>query len=217
MSSYSGKRLVLVDGSSLAFRSFFALFTSGLRTKSGTPTWAVLGFFNSLFDLIERYTPEMLAVCFDLKAPTFRHEEFAEYKANRNEMPDDLSVQWPLLKQGIEVLGLPVYELAGYEADDVIGTLARIAENSDMQVLILTGDQDAFQLVNEKDQRVKILMPTKSGLQLFGREEVFEKVGVWPEQIVDYKGLCGDTSDNIPGIRGIDQNGCPAFNFLSID
>jgi DNA polymerase I len=203
MSSYSGKRLVLVDGSSLAFRSFFALFTSGLRTKSGTPTWAVLGFFNSLFDLIERYTPEMLAVCFDLKAPTFRHEEFAEYKANRNEMPDDLAVQWPLLKQGVEVLGLPIYELAGYEADDVIGTLARIAENSDMQVLILTGDQDAFQLVNEKDQRVKILMPTKAGLQLFGREEVFEKVGVWPEQIVDYKGLCGDTSDNIPGIKGI--------------
>jgi len=203
MGSYSGKRLVLIDGSSLAFRSFFALFTSGLRTKNGTPTWAVLGFFNSLFDLIERYTPEMLAVCFDLKAPTFRHEEFADYKANRNEMPDDLSVQWPLLKQGIEVLGLPVYEQAGWEADDVIGTLARIAEEMDMQVLILTGDQDAFQLVDENHQRIKILMPTKAGLQLFGRQEVFDKVGVWPEQIIDYKGLCGDTSDNIPGIKGI--------------
>jgi DNA polymerase-1 len=203
MGTYSGKRLVLIDGSSLAFRSFFALFTSGLRTKSGTPTWAVLGFFNSLFDLIERYTPEMLAVCFDLKAPTFRHEEFKEYKANRNEMPDDLSVQWPLLKQGIEVLGLPVYEQAGWEADDVIGTLARIAEELDMQVLILTGDQDAFQLVDENHQRIKILMPTKAGLQLFGRQEVFDKVGVWPEQIIDYKGLCGDTSDNIPGIKGI--------------
>jgi DNA polymerase-1 len=198
-----GKKLVLVDGSSLAFRSFFALFTSGLRTKTGTPTWAVLGFFNSLFDIIERYTPEMLAVCFDLKAPTFRHEEFADYKANRAQMPEDLSVQWPLLKQGIETIGLPVYELAGWEADDVIGSLARIAETYEVETLILTGDQDAFQLVDGDDQKIKILMPGKMGLQVFGRQEVFEKLSVWPEQIIDYKGLCGDTSDNIPGIRGI--------------
>jgi DNA polymerase I len=192
-----------VDGSSLAFRSFFALFTTGLRTKSGTPTWAILGFFNSLFELIERYQPEMIAVCFDRSEPTFRHEEFADYKANRSEMPDDLSAQWPLIKEGISKMELPVYELAGYEADDVIGTLARKAEEEGIEVMILTGDQDAFQLVDGDAQTVKVLMPGKTGLQLYGRQEVFDKLGVWPEQVTDYKGLCGDTSDNIPGIKGI--------------
>src|SRR5258707_13289997 len=98
------KSLVLVDGSSLAFRSFYALFTSGLRTKNGTPTWAVLGFFNSLFELIEKINPHLLAVSFDLAAPTFRHESFEQYKANRPEMPDDLSIQWPLIKEGVEAL-----------------------------------------------------------------------------------------------------------------
>jgi DNA polymerase I len=195
--------LVLIDGSSLAFRSFFALFTSGLRTKDGLPTWAILGFFNSLFELIEKYKPRMLAVTFDMAAPTFRHLEFEDYKAHRAEMPDDLSVQWPLLKEGVKRLGLPVYELAGYEADDVIGTIARDAEGKGFNVLILTGDQDAFQLIDDKEQKIKVLMPGKGGLQQYGRQEVFNKLGVWPEQITDYKGLCGDTSDNIPGIRGI--------------
>ncbi len=195
--------LVLIDGSSLAFRSFFALFTSGLRTKTGQPTWAILGFFNSLFELIERYKPQMLAVTFDMAAPTFRHVEFESYKANRAEMPDDLSVQWPLIKEGVIRLGLPVYELAGYEADDIIGTIARDAEKKDFNVLILTGDQDAFQLIDGESQKIKVLMPGKGGLQQYGRQEVFDKLGVWPEQITDYKGLCGDSSDNIPGIRGI--------------
>lgn len=200
---HKGKTLVLVDGSSLAFRSFFALFTTGLRTRQGVPTWAILGFFNSLFELIEKYNPEMLAVSFDLAAPTFRHAEFEDYKAHRAEMPDDLAAQWPLIKEGVRVLGLPVYELEGYEADDVIGSLARLAESQGINVLILTGDQDAFQLVDGHGQHIKVLMPGKGGLQLFGREQVYEKLGVWPEQIIDYKGLCGDTSDNIPGVKGI--------------
>ena len=195
--------LVLIDGSSLAFRSFFALFNSGLRTKNGLPTWAILGFFNSLFELIEKFQPPMLAVCFDMAEPTFRHIEFKEYKANRLEMPDDLSSQWPLIKEGVEKLGLPVYEMPGYEADDLIGTIAREAEKRKLDVLILTGDQDAFQLIDGEKQQIKVLMPGKTGLQLFGRQEVFNKLGVWPEQIIDYKGLCGDSSDNIPGIKGI--------------
>jgi DNA polymerase-1 len=200
---HQGKTLVLVDGSSLAFRSFFALFTSGLRTREGRPTWAILGFFNSLFELIEKYEPEMLAVCFDLAGPTFRHEEFEDYKAHRAEMPDDLASQWPLIKEGVAALGLPVYELAGFEADDVIGSMARLAEKNKINVLILTGDQDAFQLVDGDQQQVKVLMPGKGGLQIFGRDEVHQKLGIWPEQVTDYKGLCGDTSDNIPGIKGI--------------
>ena len=118
--------LVLVDGSSLAFRSYFALIKSGLRRSDGTPTAAVFGFFNSLFDVIEKQRPHGLAVCFDLAKPTFRDELFTEYKAGRSEMPDDLAAQWPLIKETVEFLGIPIYELEGYEADDVIGTVATI-------------------------------------------------------------------------------------------
>lgn len=105
--------LYLVDGSSLAYRSFFALLTTGMRNASGIPTWAVYGFFSAIFDLIEKRNPHSLAVCFDLSGPTFRHEEFVEYKANRKEMPDDLSIQWPLIKEGVEALQIPIFELAG--------------------------------------------------------------------------------------------------------
>lgn len=194
------KTLVLVDGSALAFRSFYALFTAGMRRGDGTPTWAVYGFFRALFDLLEQRKPEMMAVCFDLKAPTFRHKQYEAYKANRLEMPDDLAQQWPLIKAGIQAFSIPVYELSGYEADDIIGTVAKQAEQRGYKVLILTGDQDAFQLL---DGYIQVLMPGKEGLNLFGREEVYAKLGVWPEQVVDYKALCGDTSDNIPGVKGI--------------
>ena len=195
------KTLVLVDGSSLAYRSFYALFSSGLRCTDGTPTWAVIGFFNSLFDLIEKKQPHLLAICFDLRAPTFRHIEFKEYKAHRLEMPDDLIPQWSLIKEGVAALNIPLYELEGYEADDVIGTVAKAAEAKGYSVLIFTGDQDAFQLL---DNGIQVLMPsTKQGLLTYGRQEVFDKLGIYPEQVIDYKGLCGDTSDNIPGVHGI--------------
>jgi DNA polymerase-1 len=194
------KTLVLVDGSALAFRSFYALFTAGMRRSDGSPSWAVFGFFKALFDLLERQKPEMLAVCFDLAAPTFRHLEYDEYKANRSQMPDDLSVQWPLIKEGVEALSIPVYELAGYEADDLIGTVAKKAAGHGYKVIILTGDQDAFQLL---DGDIQVLMPGRDGLSFFGREQVFAKLGVWPEQIIDYKALCGDSSDNIPGVKGV--------------
>lgn len=192
--------LFLVDGSSLAFRSFFALLTTGMRNASGIPTWAVYGFFSSLFDLIEKRSPHSMAVCFDLSDPTFRHEEFVEYKANRDEMPDDLSIQWPLIKDGVQALAIPIFEMSGWEADDLIGTVAKRAREKDLHTVILTGDQDAFQLL---DDHIQVLMPTKDGLKTYGRQEVFDKLGVWPEQITDYKGLCGDSSDNIPGVKGI--------------
>lgn len=192
--------IYLVDGSSLAFRSFFALITSGLRRGDGLPTWAVIGFFNSLFELIEKRNPHCLAISFDLAEPTFRHEEFSEYKANRADMPDDLALQWPIIKEGVKLLGIPLYEVAGYEADDVIGTVAKVAEHKGMKVVILTGDQDTFQLL---DENIQVLMPSKEGLLTYGRQEVFNKLGVWPEQVIDYKGLVGDSSDNIPGVRGI--------------
>lgn len=193
-------KLFLVDGSSLAFRSFFAMITSGMRNADSIPTWAVYGFFSSLFDLIEKRNPHSMAICFDLGEPTFRHEQFEEYKAHRDEMPDDLSIQWPIIKQAVEALSIPVYELAGWEADDIIGTVAKKAMTRNLTTVILTGDQDAFQLL---DGHIEVLMPTKEGLKTYGRQEVFEKLGVWPEQIIDYKALCGDTSDNIPGVKGI--------------
>jgi DNA polymerase-1 len=201
-----GENLVLVDGSSLAYRAFFALFKSGLRRGDGTPTWAIYGFFNSLFDLIERKRPDGMAMCFDLAGPTFRDEKYAEYKANRSAMPDDLTVQWPVIKQGVRLLGIPLYEVEGFEADDVIGTVSKVAESKGIQVQILTGDKDAFQLVDNVSRTIKVLMPGQPGkgeIIEYGRQEVFDKLGVWPEQVIDYKGLCGDTSDNIPGVKGI--------------
>lgn len=197
----SDNNIYLVDGSSLAFRSFFALITSGLRRGDGMATWAIIGFFNSLFELIEKRQPHRMAVSFDLSEPTFRHQEFKDYKAHRAKMPDDLAVQWPIIKEGVKLLGIPLYEVSGYEADDVIGTVSKLAEQREMKVIILTGDQDSFQLL---DDSIQVLYPsTKDGLQLYGRQEVFNKLGVWPEQVIDYKGLVGDTSDNIPGVRGI--------------
>ncbi|MBS1990655.1 MAG: DNA polymerase I [Cyanobacteria bacterium SZAS LIN-3] len=197
------KTIILVDGSSLAFRMFYALMRTGMKAKDGTPTWAVHGFFSAIFDLIEKQKPDMLAVCFDLSEPTFRHAEFAYYKANRDAMPDDLARQWPIIKEGVKALEIPLYEMAGYEADDVIGTLAKLAEKNGHKALILTGDQDAFQLLEGESQKVQVLMPKDGELVNFDRQKVFDKLAVWPEQIIDYKGLSGDSSDNIPGVKGI--------------
>jgi DNA polymerase-1 len=204
------KTLVLVDGSALAFRSFYAFIRTGLRSSDGTPTWAVFGFLMALISLLEQRKPDMIAVCFDLAEPTFRHIEYTEYKANRAEMPDDLSVQWPLIKEAVTAFDIPLYELAGYEADDVIGTVAVKAAKEGYEVIILTGDQDAFQLLSDN---IHVLMPGQKGLNTFGRQEVFAKLGVYPEQVIDYKALCGDSSDNIPGVKGIGPKG--AVNLLT--
>lgn len=199
--------LVLVDGSSLAFRSFYALMRTGMKAKDGRPTWAVHGFFSSLFDQIERQKPDMLAVCFDLSDPTFRHIEYEQYKANRAEMPDDLAVQWPIIKEGVSTFEIPLLELAGYEADDVIGTVAKQAAAQGRRVIILTGDRDAFQLVDGDNSSIEIHLTTKDGLVNCGRQQVFDRMGIWPEQVVDFKALCGDSSDNIPGVKGIGEKG----------
>jgi DNA polymerase-1 len=199
--------LVLVDGSSLAFRAFYALMRTGMKTKDGVPSWAIHGFFSSLFDQIERQKPDMIVVCFDLPQPTFRHEKYEQYKANRKEMPDELAVQWPLIKEGVKTFEIPLLEIPGFEADDLIGTLAKSGEAQGYKVIVLTGDRDAFQLVDGEDTSIEIHLTTKDGLINCGRQEVFERMGVWPEQIVDFKALCGDSSDNIPGVKGIGEKG----------
>lgn len=198
------KKVLLIDGSNLAFRMYFALERTGLTSPSGKPSWAIFGFFKILLDIIEKEKPDTLIAAFDRKEPTFRHEAFDFYKANRpDEMPEALALQWPEIKRGLALMGMNVIELIGYEADDLIGTLALQAENSNWEVLILSGDRDNFQLVNDK---VKVLMPiAKSGTQLIGRAEVRVKMGIYPEQVIDFKALAGDSSDNIPGVAGIGE------------
>lgn len=196
------KTLILIDGHALAYRSFFALERTGMKTTDGQPTWAVYGFFKALFDLLKKVEPDAMAVSFDMGRQTFRTEAFAEYKANRESMPDTLRSQMQFLHEGLEAMDIPIYQLENYEADDVIGTIAHKAKKAGHKTLILTGDRDSFQLV-DKEGFIKVLIPSKGQLEEYDWDKVFERMSVYPNQIIDYKGLCGDTSDNIPGVRGI--------------
>lgn len=198
------KTLVLIDGHALAFRQYFALERSGMKNSANEPTWAVYGFFKSIFDLLERIKPDFIAVTFDVGRQTFRVEKYEEYKANREAMPDTLRCQIKTIVEGLQAFDIPIYTKEGYEADDVIGTISRIASESGNKTLILTGDQDSFQLI-DKDNLVRVLIPSKGELIEYNWDKVYEKLGVYPNQVVDYKGLRGDTSDNIPGIKGIGE------------
>ncbi len=194
--------LLLIDGSNLAFRMYFALEMSNLRDSQGKPTWAVYGTLKALFDVIEFAKPTAAAVAFDLPEPTYRHVVFEEYKANRpDEMPDDLQLQWDVIKESFRRFHIPVLEEPGYEADDLIGIMAKKAEREGYHVVILSGDKDLFQLINEN---IEMAVPQRGGgLEIFTPEHVFEKMGVHPYQVPDYKGIAGDSSDNIPGVKGL--------------
>ncbi len=185
--------LVLVDGSSYLYRAFHAL--PPLTNSKGEPTGAVLGVLNMLAKLQKELAPSLVAVVFDAPGKTFRDELFAEYKAHRPPMPDDLRAQVAPLVEAVEALGLPLLRVAGVEADDVIGTLARRAAEEGLRVVISTGDKDMAQLVNERVSLVNTMTDTK-----LDRAGVKIKFDVYPEQIVDYLALVGDTSDNIPGV-----------------
>jgi len=197
-----GKTLVLIDGHALAFRQYFALERTAMKNSQNQPTWAVYGFFKAIFDLLKKIKPDSIAVTFDVSHHTFRTEMYEEYKANRESMPDSLSVQMGFICEGLQAFDIPIYTKEGFEADDLIGTISQRALNRGDQTLILTGDQDAFQLV-DKDGLIKVLIPSKGELFEYGWSQVYDKLGVYPDQVVDYKALRGDTSDNIPGIRGI--------------
>ena len=197
-----GKTLVLIDGHALAFRQYFALERSAMKNSQNQPTWAVYGFFKSIFDLLKKIKPDSIAVTFDVSHHTFRTELYEDYKANRETMPDSLSTQMGFICEGLNAFGIPIYTKEGVEADDLIGTISARASQRGDETLILTGDQDSFQLV-DKEGLVKVLIPSQGILKEYGWEQVYEKLGVYPNQVVDYKALRGDTSDNIPGIRGI--------------
>ncbi|MGN1125635.1 MAG: DNA polymerase I [Candidatus Gastranaerophilaceae bacterium] len=206
MANQSSKTLILIDGHALAFRQYFALERTGMKTSDGTPTWAVYGFFKSVFDLLKnnKIKPDSIAVTFDVGRQTFRVEKYSEYKANREAMPDPLRTQLGLIVKGLEAFNIPIYTKEGFEADDVIGTIVDKASKLGHKTLILTGDQDSFQLV-DRDGLVKVLIPSKGELIEYDWYKVHEKLGVWPSQVTDYKGLRGDTADNIPGVKGIGE------------
>lgn len=206
MANQLQKTLILIDGHALAFRQYFALERTGMKTSDGTPTWAVYGFFKSIFDLLKNndIKPDAIAVAFDVGRQTFRVEKYHEYKANREAMPDPLRTQLGLIVDGLKAFNIPIYTKEGFEADDVIGTITAKAAKLGHKTLILTGDQDSFQLI-DRDGLVKVLIPSKGELIEYDWNKVHEKLGVWPSQVIDYKGLRGDTSDNIPGVKGIGE------------
>jgi DNA polymerase-1 len=202
--------LILVDGHSLAFRAYYAFAksrTGGLRTQTGIPTSVSFGFLNSLLNTIKTYKPQYLAIAFDRGEPTFRHEADATYKANRSETPEDFIEDIHHLQEVLEGLNVPIVTAAGFEADDVIGTLAKQGLEAGYFVKILSGDQDLFQLI-DRDEKISVLhlSPGKGNTTAeFRSQNVIEKLKIKPSQLIDYKALCGDKSDNIPGVRGIGE------------
>ena len=200
------KTLILIDGHALAFRQYYALERSNMRTSDGTPTWAVYGFFKAIFDLLKNndLNADAIAVAFDVSHRTFRTETFSDYKSNRAAMPDNMQIQMGLIFEGLKAFNIPIYTKEGFEADDVIGTISKKACELGHKVLILTGDQDAFQLV-DKDGCVKVILPSKGELIEYNWDKIYEKLGVYPNQVIDYKGLRGDVSDCIPGVKGIGE------------
>ena len=200
------KTLILIDGHALAFRQYYALERTNMKTKDGTPTWAVYGFFKAIFDLLknEKLSPNAIGVAFDVSHHTFRTEKYEEYKSNREAMPDPMRVQMGLIYEGLRAFNIPIYTKEGFEADDVIGTISREACELGHKVYILTGDQDSFQLIR-KNGCIKVIIPSKGVLTEYDWNKVHEKLGIYPNQVIDYKALRGDTSDNIPGTKWIGE------------
>jgi DNA polymerase-1 len=195
------RQLFLIDGHALIYRSYFAFIRNPLINSKGQNTSAVFGFANYIIKLLETYTCSYCAVILDSSKPTFRHDMYAQYKANRQEMPDDLKSQIPIINEMIQAFRIPVISEDGLEADDLIGTITKKAENEGFEIFIVTKDKDLMQLISPD---VKMLAPEGTGtLQTIGVNDVIEKMGVPPGKIVDYLALIGDSSDNIPGVPGI--------------
>ena len=204
-------KLILIDGHSLAFRSYFAYAKGrdgGLRTSTGIPTSVTFGFLKALLETLEAEKPEYLAIAFDLGDPTFRHDADETYKAGRPETPEDFIPDIKNLQEVLRAMSLPVLTAPGYEADDIIGTLAHRASKDGFRVKVLSGDRDLYQLIDPNEQVTVLYLSTTFGKgtpppKEFGFQQVKDKMGILPSQVVDYKALCGDPSDNIPGVRGI--------------
>jgi len=190
------RTLYLIDGSAYIYRAYHAI--RNLSSSKGLPTNAVFGFSRMLIKLMESKSPEYLVICFDVKGPTFRHEMYPDYKANRPPMPEDMVVQIPWIKKVVEGFQIPIIEVPGYEADDLIGTLARQAGEAGFEVVMVTGDKDFMQLVTETNS---VWDPMKD--QTIDVGFIEEKHGVAPLQMIQVMGLSGDAADNIPGVPGV--------------
>ncbi len=193
---------IIIDGNSLMYRAFYAL--PSLTNKEGLHTNVIYGFVNMINKLLEQYNPKYLAIAFDTKVPTFRHLQYSQYKAKRLKMPEEMIEQIPYLKEILDVMNIKRIEADGYEADDIIGTLATASDKDSIKTLIVTGDRDTFQLISSN---VHVLMTKKgiSEMEEFDKEGLLGRYSISPEQVIDLKGLMGDSSDNIPGIPGVGE------------
>jgi DNA polymerase-1 len=202
------KKLVLIDANALVHRAFHAL--PPLTTRKGELTNAVYGFSSVLIRVINELKPDYMAAAFDLAAPTFRHIEYEDYKAKRPKTPDELYAQIPRTKEVLNAFGIPVLEKEGFEADDIIGTMAKRYTNKEIDILIITGDLDTLQLI---DKNIRVYTPKKglSDTVIYGEKEVENRYGLKVSQMIDYKALRGDPSDNIPGVKGIGEIGACAL------
>src|SRR5690349_14726023 len=194
--------LALLDGHALFHRSFHA-FPDEMSTTAGEPTNAIYGFTRMLLDVLRIIKPEYLALTFDRPTPTFRHKDYAPYKAHRPSLPEGMRPQFGRIRDVVAAFNIPIYELDGFEADDLLGTLSRQAEEKRVRTVIATGDLDTLQLVDDWIRVTFARSPRKGEFEYFDRAAVEARFGVEPAQVVDYKGLVGDTSDNIPGVPGI--------------
>lgn len=195
-------KLVIIDGNSLMHRAFYAL--PNLTNSKGLHTNVIYGFVNMLYKIQEEFKPDYIGIAYDRKAPTFRHEEYPEYKAGRLKMAEEMVEQIPVLKEVIAAMNIKQIEIDGYEADDIIGTVSALCTQKEVSAIIITGDRDAFQLIND---HVHVFI-TKKGISEmieFDREKLMEVYQITPEQVIDMKGLMGDASDNIPGVPGIGE------------
>ncbi len=199
-------RLLIIDGNSIANRAFYGIMNNKMLSANGMYTNAIYGFLAILFKELEDLKPEYIAIAFDLKAPTHRHKMYSEYKGTRHGMPEELAMQMPMLKQVISDMNIKIIEKEGYEADDILGTLSVEGEKEGLKVTILSGDRDTFQLATDN---ITIRIPrTKAGKTEeddFNREKIEETYGVKPKQLIEVKGLMGDSSDNIPGVPGVGE------------
>jgi len=198
-------RLMLLDGNGLIYRGYYALIATPLTTSKGELVNAVFGFTNIVLRAIADVKPDAVAIAFDLGAPTFRHERFEEYKATRARMPDELRDQFPKVREIVAVLGIPVCELEGFEADDVIATLTGQAEREGLETTIVTGDLDMLQLVTERTRLMVSLRGGVANTVIYDLARIDERWGLRPDQMLDYKALKGDATDNIPGVPGVGE------------
>jgi len=198
------ERLIIIDGNSIINRAFYGIRT--LSTRDGVPTNAVYGFLNIMLKYIQEINPEYICVAFDLSKPTFRHKMYDAYKAQRKKMPEELAAQMPIMKNVLSAMNIKILEKEGYEADDIIGTVSNMCDNSSTECIIVTGDKDDLQLATDT---TKVYLTTTSkgntNTDIYDKNAVIEKYGVTPQQFIDVKALMGDTSDNIPGVAGIGE------------